>query len=116
MSTTTIDLSEPVYQRLIRLATQQGRPAEAVLDQALADYERRLLSEQGWDAMNRRRAELISKKSHGELTEEERCEFERLQQLSHEALERQFPRPRLTPEELAEVKKALGIPPTVQDQ
>jgi predicted transcriptional regulator len=116
MSTTTVDLSEAGYQRLIRLATQQGQPPEAVLDQALADYERRLLAEEGWDAMNRRRAELISKKSRGELTAAERSEFERLQQISHEALERQFPRPRLTPEELAEVKKALGLPPKAQDQ
>ena len=44
MSPTTVDLSEAVYQRLIRLATQQGQAPEAVLDQALADYERRLLA------------------------------------------------------------------------
>src|SRR5262245_2702973 len=47
MSTTTVDLSEAVYQRLIRLSTQQGQSPEAVLDQALADYERRLLSGEG---------------------------------------------------------------------
>ncbi len=110
MSTTNVDLSEAVYQRLIRLATQQGQAPEAILDQALADYERRLLSGEGWDAMNRRRAALIAKKSCEALTEEERAEFERLQRMSHEAMERHFPRPRLTPAELAEVKKTLGLP------
>jgi hypothetical protein len=44
MSTTTIDLSETVYQRLIRLSTQQGQSPATVLAQALAEYERRLLS------------------------------------------------------------------------
>jgi hypothetical protein len=115
MPTTTVDLGEAGYQRLIRLATQQGQSPEAVLDQALAEYEHRLLSGQGWDAMNRRRAELIVKKSRGVLTEQERAEFERLQQISHAALERQFPRPRLTPEELAEVKKTLGLLPKAQE-
>ncbi len=47
MSTMTVDLSEPVYQRLIRLSTQQGQSPEVVLDQALAAYERRLLSGEG---------------------------------------------------------------------
>jgi hypothetical protein len=116
MSTTSVDLSEPVYQRLIRLAVQQGQAPETVLDQALADYEHKLLSGAGWDAMNRRRAELIAKKSREPLTAEERAEFERLQRISHEALERQFPRPRLTAEELAEVQKALGLSPGAQDQ
>jgi predicted transcriptional regulator len=116
MSTTSVDLSAAVYQRLIRLAAQQGQAPEAILDQALADYERRLLSGEGWDAMNRRRAELIAKKSREALTEEERAEFERLQRISHEALERQFPRPRLTPEELAEVKKTLGLASKAPEQ
>ncbi len=44
MSTTTVDLSGAGYQRLIRLSSQQGRSPQAVLDQALADYERSLLS------------------------------------------------------------------------
>lgn len=43
----TVDLSEAMYQRLIRLSTQQGQSPEAVLDQALAEYERRLLSGEG---------------------------------------------------------------------
>jgi hypothetical protein len=116
MSTASVDLSEAVYQRLIRLATQQGQAPEAILEQALADYERRLLSGEAWDALNRRRAELIARKARAELTDEERAEFERLQRISHEALERQFPRPRLTPGELAEVKNALGLSPKAQGQ
>src|SRR5262245_46887613 len=100
MSSTSVDLSEAVYQRLLRLATQQGQAPEAILDQALADYEHRLLSEDDWDALIRRRAELIAKKACEGLSGEERAEFERLQRISHEAMERHFPRPRLTPEEL----------------
>ena len=36
MSTTTVDLGEAVYQRLIRLAAEQGQAPEVILDQALA--------------------------------------------------------------------------------
>jgi hypothetical protein len=61
--------------------------------------------------MNQRRAVLIRKKSREELTKEERAEFERLQRVSHETMERKFPRPRLSPDELDLVKKALGLPP-----
>jgi hypothetical protein len=115
MSTTSVDLSEAGYQRLLWLATQQGQAPQVILDQALADYERSLLSGEGWDALNRRRAALIAKKSYATLSEQERAEFERLQQMSHEALEHHFPRPRLTPEELAEVKKILELGPKAQD-
>jgi hypothetical protein len=45
-----------------------------------------------WGQMNRRRAELIRKNLGGELTEEEREEYERLQRLSLAALEAAFPR------------------------
>lgn len=64
-----------------------------------------------WDELTERRAVLIDKKySPGqELTKEEQAEFERLQRLGRAALDRAFPRPRLAPEELAYVKKVLGI-------
>lgn len=44
MSATTVAVSEAVYQRLHRLSTQAGQSPEAVLDQALADYEGKLLA------------------------------------------------------------------------
>ena len=44
MSTTTLALSEDVFQRLHRLSARAGEPAEAVLDRALADYESKLLA------------------------------------------------------------------------
>ena len=44
MTPTAFALSEGVYQRLHQLSVQAGQPPEAVLDQALADYERKLLS------------------------------------------------------------------------
>jgi hypothetical protein len=46
-----------------------------------------------WGQMNRTRADLIQKKNRQGLTTEEQAEYERLQRLSHEALEAQFPRP-----------------------
>ena len=69
-----------------------------------------------WDSMNQRRAELIHKRSRGELTREEGIEFEELQRRSHEQMERSFPRPRLTPDELKEVKRALGLTPEAKDE
>lgn len=64
-----------------------------------------------WDAHTQRRAILIDKKyspSQG-LTDVEEAEYERLQELSRAALDRAFPRPRLSGDELAAVKQALGM-------
>jgi hypothetical protein len=46
-----------------------------------------------WGRMNQRRAELIHKRNLQGLSPDEQVEYERLQQLSHEALETAFPRP-----------------------
>jgi hypothetical protein len=46
-----------------------------------------------WGRMNQRRAELIRKKNRKGLSPDEQIEYERLQRLSHEVLETQFPRP-----------------------
>ena len=46
-----------------------------------------------WGRMNRRRGELIRKKSREGLTPEEQKEYERRQQLSRAALEEAFPAP-----------------------
>jgi hypothetical protein len=46
-----------------------------------------------WGRMNRRRGELIRKKNRQGLSPDELTEYERLQRLSHETLEAQFPRP-----------------------
>lgn len=48
-----------------------------------------------WGRMNQRRAELIRKKNRQGLSSDEQVEYERLQRLSHEALETRFPRPSL---------------------
>jgi predicted transcriptional regulator len=42
MSTTTVGIDETSYQRLLGLVEQTGRPAAVILDQALADYERKV--------------------------------------------------------------------------
>ncbi|HKI36235.1 MAG TPA: hypothetical protein VKA46_30540 [Gemmataceae bacterium] len=42
MSASTVAINEASYQRLLDLVEQTGRPAAAILDQALADYERKL--------------------------------------------------------------------------
>jgi len=49
-----------------------------------------------WGRMNQRRAALIRKKNRQGLSPEEQAEYERLQRLSREALEAQFPRPSLS--------------------
>lgn len=47
---------------------------------------------EAWGQMNRKRAKLIRKKLHGELTVEEQKLYEFLQCRSLEAVERAFPR------------------------
>jgi hypothetical protein len=44
VATTTLTLSENVFQRLRELSARAGQPAETVLDRALADYESKLLA------------------------------------------------------------------------
>jgi hypothetical protein len=39
MPATTVGINEGSYQRLIHLVEQTGRPASAILEQALAEYE-----------------------------------------------------------------------------
>ena len=39
MSVTTVGINEGCYQRLLHLVEQTGRPAGAIIEQALADYE-----------------------------------------------------------------------------
>ncbi len=60
-----------------------------------------------WHKLTERRAELIHKKNRQGLTEPELAEYEQLQQLSREAINRTFPRPKLSPDELAAIKQAL---------
>jgi hypothetical protein len=45
-----------------------------------------------WDNLTNRRAELIHKKNREGLNENERTEYERLQQISQAAIARAFPR------------------------
>ena len=61
-----------------------------------------------WDAMNKRRDELIRKNIDGVLTPAEREEYERLQRLSLAAVVKAFPRPKPDFEELDRLRKELG--------
>jgi len=45
VSTTTLALSQDMFQRLHKLSARAGQPAEAVLERALADYESKLFAE-----------------------------------------------------------------------
>lgn len=67
-----------------------------------------------WLDMNDRRIWLIQKKNRGGLTEEERIEFEHLQKICHDAVEKAFPRPRVDLEGLIRLERELraeqGIP------
>jgi hypothetical protein len=81
--------------------TSANQPAEAVISVGTPE----------WVELTKRRASLIDKKySPGQgLTVEEQNEYERLQQLSLAAIEKTYPRPRLSIDDLAVVKQALGI-------
>jgi hypothetical protein len=62
-----------------------------------------------WDNLTNRRAELIHKKNREGLNEDERTEYERLQQISQAAIARAFPRPKLASEEkMPVVEEMLG--------
>ena len=50
MSATTVGINEASYHRLLHLVEQTGRPATVILEQALADYERKVAGcEEGWN-------------------------------------------------------------------
>jgi hypothetical protein len=62
-----------------------------------------------WDTLTDRRAELIHKKNREGLNDDERTEYERLQQVSRTALARAFPRSQLSSEaKLSELEGILG--------
>jgi len=60
-----------------------------------------------WEILTGRRAKLIARKYEGGLTSEESAELTKLQQLSSEVIESAFPRPRLSADELEEIRRAL---------
>jgi hypothetical protein len=49
MTARTLTLSEAVYQRLCLISTRAGKPPEVALDQALGDYESKLLGQSQQD-------------------------------------------------------------------
>src|SRR5207249_2022967 len=60
-----------------------------------------------WDAINRRRYELIQKKNRGGLSADEFAEFTRLQEDFFAHLDRKFPRRVIDEEELKELEVRL---------
>ena len=60
-----------------------------------------------WGLMNQRRAELIRKKHRHGLTDAEQIEYDRLQRLTFEALERAFPRPDPNVDDLIRLREKL---------
>ncbi len=60
-----------------------------------------------WGRMNRRRTDLIRKKHRHGLTDAEQIEYDRLQRLTFEALERAFPRPDSKIDELILLREKL---------
>ncbi len=58
--------------------------------------------------MNRRRGELIQKKNRDGLTDVEQVEYDRLQELSLEALEKAFPRPVSIMDNLTQLRAKLN--------
>jgi hypothetical protein len=82
-----------------RVPAERVRPVEETSETGVggeepdADGDLPAVGTSKWGQMNRRRAELIRKKNRKGLSPEEQLEYERLQRLSHEALETEFPRP-----------------------
>ncbi len=91
------------YGRASNEAIQQ-----AALARAIAEAEAfPVVNTPEWDAMNRRRAELIRKDIAKGLSPAEREEYERLQRLSLAAVVKAFPPPKSDFEELARLRKEL---------
>jgi hypothetical protein len=62
---------------------------------------------EAWVVMNRRRGELIRKKNRDGLTDAEQVEYDQLQELSLEALEKAFPRPISLMDKLMQLRAKL---------
>jgi hypothetical protein len=70
-----------------------------------------------WDTLTGRRAELIHKKNRKGLNDDERTEYERLQQISRTALARAFPQPKILSEaNTSDVEELLGSTEDRTDQ
>ena len=61
-----------------------------------------------WDRLNGRRCALIRKELVGTLTEEEGAELERLQEVTGEAMDRDYPLPRPDPALVEHLRRSLG--------
>lgn len=97
-------------ESLVRKLTRKATPSPTALPAFAPTPDTVEVGSERWHQLNKRRAELIFKKNRGGLTEPERTEYEHLQQLCGEAIERAFPRPKLSPEQLALIQKALDSP------
>ena len=98
-------------ESLRRELTGQATTSPEVLPASAPQTQTVEVGSDRWHQLNKRRGELILKKNRGGLTELERAEYEHLQQLCGEAIERAFPRPKLSPDQLALLEKALDSPP-----
>ena len=65
------------------------------------------VNSEAWGIMNCRRAELITEKNREGLTDAEQVEYDRLQELSHNALEKAFPRPKSSMDDLTRLREQL---------
>ncbi len=90
------------------LAEQNLNLSPAVSGEAGVDHEPLTVGTERWRALNARRAVLIHKKNRQGLDEPEQVEYEQLQQLIREVIERTFPRPKLSLDQLALIERALG--------
>jgi hypothetical protein len=105
-------LDEVVVIRLFDLPIPEARVLGSIPspDQKLATVDSTGLEVDtpAWHELTLARSRLIDKKYESGLDEAERAELGRLQDLSSKVLERAFPRPRLSPEDLSLITKALG--------
>ena len=105
---------DAVRALVLALSIAQGEPSMNVAHPTTAgesvDAEV-LVGTPDWVILTERRASLIDKMYNpGQtLSFEEQEEYEQLQQQSRAAIDRAYPRPRLSPDDLAIVKQVLGV-------
>jgi len=93
--------------------SQKTEMQDKITSPAVAQPKARLISAlevgaEGWEELTKERIRLIDKKHTAGLTPDEEVTLEHLQRVSLESLDRNFPAPRLNPEDLEIVRRALA--------
>jgi len=105
----TLHLDDAVAEALRQAASAERVPPEELANRLVREALERRMAERQWESHNRRRLELIARKSQGPLTPAEVEEFTRLQEL---AAARAAPFDRELRRSLADLQRAVeGLSP-----